>query len=104
MTVIRRPAWQEGIGAASSCPTGARSDLAPVDRTKKPQLVSVDVLHIGTLRDQAHALMQWARELHKAEMSGDLAAVAAVREDIARCSQALACIAADAEARSKAPR
>lgn len=71
---------------------------------KKPQLVSADELLAGTIREQARAVMRWALALREAEMSGDLSAVAEVREDIARCSQGLACFAADLEQRAKAPR
>lgn len=72
---------------------------------KPPPLVSADTVLAGTLREQARAIMRWAIELQKAELSGDWAKVAEVRADIASCSTTVACFAADLEARApKRPR
>lgn len=71
---------------------------------KKPALVSVDTLIAGDIREQARAVMRWAIELQKAELAGDWAKVAEVRADIASCSTALACFAADLDDRARRPR
>lgn len=71
---------------------------------KKPALVSADTLIAGDIREQARAVMRWALDLRKAEMTGDWAKVAEVREDIASCSTALACFAADLDDRARRPR
>jgi hypothetical protein len=65
-----------------------------------PKLVRADELLAGTIREQARAVMRWAVELNRAQLAGDWAAVAAVRADIAECSQGLALFACDLEQRA----
>lgn len=74
----------------------------PVPKVKRA--VSADELLAGSLREQARAVMRWAIMLRDAELTGDWSKVAAAREDIAACSQGLACFASDLEALAKAPR
>lgn len=71
---------------------------------KAPPLVSADTLIAGSLREQARAVMAWARELQKAELSGEWTKVAEVRADIASAATSMACCAADLDARARMPR
>lgn len=67
----------------------------------KPRLVSADTLIAGDLREQARALMTWARDLRAAELAGDWSKVALVREDIASCATSVACFASELDERAR---